>query len=217
MTGSHRLPEDAEDRVRGSVRPRLVIADPEAMTSQPEEQLRASSMNALAHGADTLYLPLSNPVSEMTALQGAESIATALDEAREGRDRGALALGSILCGYAIDSAGMGFHHLVCQSLVRFCGTPHAETNAAILPLAVGFLSEQAPEPYERLAAALDTDLLGLSDRIEELGQPPRLGEVGGDPTNLGDAVEAMLQRPELQRVPRPPSRGELFDLVERAW
>jgi len=217
MTGSHRLPAGAEDRVRGSVRPRLVIADPEAMTSQPEGQLRASSMNALAHGADTLYLPLSNPVSEMTALRGAGLIATALDEARERRDREALAIGSILCGYAIDSAGMGFHHLVCQSLVRFCGTPHAETNAAILPLAVGFLSEQAPESYERLAAALNTELLDLPDRIEVLGQPPRLGEVGGDPTNLGDAVEAMLQRPELQRVPRPPSRGELLDLVERAW
>lgn len=217
MTGSHRLPAGAEDRVRGSVRPRLVIADPEAMTSQPEEQLRASSMNALAHGADTLYMPLSNPVSEMTALRGAELIAAALDQARDGRDREALALGSILCGYAIDSAGMGFHHLVCQSLVRFCGTPHAETNAAILPLAVAFLSEQAPERYERLATALDTTLLDLPDRIEELGRPPRLGEVGGDPSKLGDAVEAMLQRPELQRVPRPPSRGELFDLVERAW
>jgi alcohol dehydrogenase class IV len=217
MTGSHRLPEGAEDRVRGFVRPRLVIADPEAMTSQPEEQLRASSMNALAHGADTLYLPLSNPVSEMTALRGAGSIATALDEAREGRDRAALALGSVLCGYAIDSAGMGMHHLICQSLVRLCGTPHAETNAAVLPHAVAFLVEQAPVAYGRLAAALDTELLGLPDRIEELGQPVRLGAAGGDRSKLGDAVEAMLRRPELQRVPRPPSRGELFDLVERAW
>src|SRR6185503_5027464 len=33
MTGSHRLPAGAEDRVRALVRPSLVIADPEAMTS----------------------------------------------------------------------------------------------------------------------------------------------------------------------------------------
>lgn len=217
MTGSHRLPEGAEERVRGMVRPSLVIADPEAMTSQPEAQLRASSMNALAHGADTLYLPLSNPVSEMTALRGAELIGRTLDGEPVLRDRAELALGSILSGYAIDSAGMGMHHLVCQSLVRFCGTPHAETNAAILPHALAFLSEQAPEQYERLAAALDTDLFGLPERVAELGRPPRLGEVGGDASRLGDAIEAMLQRPELQRVPRPPTRGELFDLVERAW
>jgi alcohol dehydrogenase class IV len=217
MTGSHRLPAGAEERVRGFVRPGLVIADPEAMTSQPEEQLRASSMNALAHGADTLYLPLSNPVSEMAALRGAELIGNALDEEREGRDRSALALGSILCGYAIDSAGMGLHHLVCQTLVRLCGTPHAETNAAVLPHAVELLAGRAPEVHERLGAALGTDRAGLPERIEALGQPRPLSEVGGDASRLDEAIEAMLQRPELQRVPRPPEGPELRELVDAAW
>jgi alcohol dehydrogenase class IV len=218
MTGSHRLPAGAEDRARGMVRPQLVIADPEAMTSQPEEQLRASSMNALAHGADTLYLPLSNPVSEMTALGGAELIATALDEAREGRDRPPLALGSILCGYAIDSAGMGLHHLVCQTLARLCETPHAETNAAVLPHSVALLAGRAPEVFERLAGALAIDrAAGLAGRIEELGCPKRLGEVGGDASKIDQAVEAMLQRSELQRVPRPPDGAELREMVEAAW
>jgi alcohol dehydrogenase class IV len=217
MTGSHRLPAGAEDRVRGAVRPTLVIADPEAMTSQPEEQLRASSMNALAHGADTLYLPLSNPVSEMTALRGAELIGRALDEARGGRDRAALALGSVLCSYAIDSAGMGLHHLVCQTLVRMCGTPHAETNAAVLPHAVALLAGRVPEAYERLAGALGTDRAGLPERIEALGRPRRLSEVGGDASKLDEAIEAMLQRPELQRVPRPPDGPELRELIAAAW
>lgn len=217
MTGFHRLPEGAEARARGMVRPALVIADAKAMTSQPEAQLRASSMNALAHGADTLYLPLSNPVSEMTALRGAELIARALDQEREGRDTDALALGSLLCGYAIDSAGMGLHHLVCQTLVRVCGSPHAETNAAVLPHSVAFLAERAPEPYERLAGALDTDRAGLAARIEELGEPPLLSAVGGDASKLDEAIEAMLQRPELQWVPHPPSRGELAGLVAEAW
>jgi alcohol dehydrogenase class IV len=217
MTGSHRLPEGAEERVKGTVRPTLVIADPEAMTSQPEEQLRASSMNALAHGADTLYLPLSNPVSEMTALRGAELIAKALDEAPEKRDRFALALGSVLSGYAIDSAGMGLHHLVCQTLVRLCGTPHAETNAAVLPHSVALLAERAPEVYERLGEALGTDRAGLPQRIEQLGDPPRLSEVGGDASKLDDAIETMLERSELQRVPRPPEGAELRELVEAAW
>jgi alcohol dehydrogenase class IV len=217
MTASHRLPAGAEERVRGMVRPALVIADPEAMTSQPEAQLRASAMNALAHGADTLYLPLSNPVSEMTALRGAELIAGALDQEREGRDRAALALGSLLCGYAIDSAGLGLHHLVCQTLVRICGTPHAETNAAILPHSVAFLAAQAPEPYEQLAASLGTDRDGLPARIETLGQPKRLSEVGGDASKLDEAIAAMLKRSELQRVPRPPDEAALRDLVQRAW
>lgn len=217
MTGIHRLPAGAEGRARGMVRPTLVIADPEAMTGQAEDQLRASAMNALAHGADTLYLSLSNPVSEMTALRGAALIAGALDEEREKRDRANLALGSILCGYAIDSAGIGLHHLICQTLVRVCGTPHAETNAAVLPQALAYLAERAPEPYEHLASALGTERGRLAERVAELGQPPRLSEVGGDEAKLGDAIEAMQKRPELKSVPGPPTAGDLARLVHQAW
>jgi alcohol dehydrogenase class IV len=217
MTGIHRLPAGAEGRLRRMVRPSLVIADPEAMTGQPEGELRASAMNALAHGADTLYLPLSNPVSEMTALRGAGLIAGALDEERERRDRAALAFGSILCGYAIDSAGIGLHHLVCQTLVRVCGTSHAETNAAILPPALAYLAEKAPEPYEGLARALGTDRTALAERVAELGQPKRLGDLGGDEAQVAEAIEAMLQRPELKSVPGPPTGEDLTRLVRQAW
>jgi alcohol dehydrogenase class IV len=217
MTGIHRLPAGAEERVRGMVRPSLVIADPDAMTGQEEGDLRASAMNALAHGADTLYLPLSNPVSEMTALRGAARIASALDEEREGRDRASLALGSILCGYAIDSAGIGLHHLICQTLVRICGTPHAGTNAAILPPALAYLAERAPESYERLADALGTDRDRLAGRVTELGRPQRLGDLGGDESSLDEAIEAMLRRPELQHAPGPPSAEDLTHLVHQAW
>ncbi|HEX6782344.1 MAG TPA: iron-containing alcohol dehydrogenase [Solirubrobacterales bacterium] len=217
MTAIHRLPAGAEGRVQGMVRPSLVIADPEAMTGQPEQQLRASAMNALAHGADTLYLPNSNPVSEMAALRGAALISGAFDEERAERDRAALALGAILCGYAIDSAGIGLHHLVCQTLVRICGTPHAETNAAILPQALAYLAERASEPYDRLAAALGTERHRLAERVTDIGRPQRLSEVGGDESKLDEAIEAMLQRSEFASVPGPPTTGDLERLVGEAW
>ncbi|TMK56397.1 MAG: maleylacetate reductase [Actinobacteria bacterium] len=218
MTAIHRLPEGAEDRVRGMVRPSLVIADPEVMTGQPEQELRASAMNALAHGADTLYSPMSNPVSEMTALRGAALIASALDEDRATRERADLALGAILCGYAIDSAGLGLHHVICQTLVRVCGTPHAETNAAVLPHALALLAERAPEAYGPLAEALGTEIGGLKGRVEELGRPKPLGQLGGDESKLDEAVDAMLQRSELARVPGTPlTRADLEHLVRQAW
>jgi maleylacetate reductase len=217
MTAIHRLPAGAEERARGLIRPSLVIADPEAMTGQGEGEMRASAMNALAHGADTLYVPGSNPVSEMTALRGAEVISSALDEEREGRDRAALALGALLCGYAIDSAGFALHHLICQTLVRVCGTPHAETNAAVLPHSVAFLSERAPEPYERLATALGTRRGELPTRIQELGRPRPLYELGVEEPKLDEAVGAMLERPERSWVPGPPlTREDLSRLVRAA-
>lgn len=218
MTGIHRLPAGAENWVRTMVRPALVIADPAPMTSAPEPDLRASSMNALAHGADSLYTPFANPVSEMSALRGAELIATALDEDPAARNRANLALGSILCGYAIDSGAFALHHVICQTLVRVCGTPHAATNAAILPRAMAFMVPRVPDGLEPLANAIGTDPEHIEARILELGGNPfGLGDQGADQTKLPQAIEAMLQRPELAFTPEAPTRAELEALIEQAW
>jgi alcohol dehydrogenase class IV len=218
MTGIHRLPAGAEDRARGLVRPELVIADPAAMTSAPEPELRTSSMNALAHGADSLYTPFANPVSLMTALRGAEAIATALDQVPSERNRETLALGSILCGYAIDSAAFSLHHVVCQTLVRICGAPHAGVNAAILPRAMAFMAPRAPDGLEPLATAVGTVPTAIEARLLELGgNPAGLGNQGADRNKLPEAIDAMLLRPELAFSPAPPTRNELEQLIDRAW
>ena len=218
ITGIHRLPDGAESRVRRMVRPDLAIADPDAMTSLAEQALRASAMNSLAHGADSLYTPFANPVSEMTALRGATLIAASLDQALAERNRAALAQGSLLCAYAIDSAAFGIHHVICQTLVRICGTPHAETNAAILPRAMAFMVPRAPEQLTALAEALGVDPPEIEPRILQLGgDPAGLGQLGADRAQLDQAIDAMLQRPELAFTPEPPSRHDLAQLIERSW
>lgn len=218
MTGIHRLPAGAEGRVRAMVRPELAIADPQAMTSQPEGALRASAMNALAHGADSLYTPFANPVSQMTALRGAELIAGSLDEAPAERNRPALAQGSLLSAYAIDSAMFGMHHVICQTLVRICGSPHAETNATILPRAMAFMVPRAPDDLLPLAESLGTTPDQIEPRILQLGgNPPGLGQLGADRTKLNQALDSMLVRPELAFTPEPPTRDDLERLIESAW
>ena len=217
MTAIHRLPAGGEQRARGLVRPTLVLADPEAMTSQPEPDLRASSMNALAHGADSLYTPFANPVSRSCALRGAELIASALDEDPSRRDRRSLALGSILCGYAIDSGLFALHHVICQTVVRVCGSPHAQTNAAVLPHAMAAMAARAPERIEALAGAIGTEPSRIAERIVELGRPRGLGAAGADRAQLEAALDGIEQRPELQFTPDPPDRDELRAIVEAAW
>jgi alcohol dehydrogenase class IV len=218
MTAIHRLPAGAQRRARGLVRPDLVLADPLAMTSQPEQQLRASAMNALAHGADSLYTPFANPVSRMTALRGAELIAAALDQARAERDRAGLALGSLLCGYAIDSGLFALHHVICQTLVRVLGVPHAETNAAILPRAMAAMRGRADSAIEDLAKALGAEPAGVEERIRELGgDPAGLGELGADRSQIDAALDQIEARPELRFTPDPPDRQELQRIIDGAW
>jgi alcohol dehydrogenase class IV len=218
MTTIHRLPAAHEHEAPHLVRPALVIADPLEMTTLDDQGLRASAMNSLAHGAEALYTPLANPVATLVALRGAELLAAALERPAGERDRAALALGSLLCAHALDSAGYALHHVVCQTLVWVLGTPHAETNATILPLTMEAMRSRAPDAIESLAGALGVDPAGIRERIETLGGGPRrLGDLDAERGRLRRALDAILSRAELQNTPDPPGREELQRLLEAAW
>lgn len=217
MTRIHRLPRGHEEAA-GLVRPEVVLADPPLMTGLPERALRASAMNALAHGADSLYTPLANPVSQMIALRGARLIARSLDADRADRDPALLALGSLLCGYAIDSALFGVHHVVCQTLVRELRLPHAETNATMLPHTLAMLRSRASAQMSALARSLGVRRDQLIARVVELGGGPRrLSELGADRELVEPAVKTIVARPELQMTPDVPGAREIRELIESAW
>ena len=218
ITGFHRLPAGRESEVSGFNRPALVLAYAEAMTSAPEPQLRATAMNALAHGADSLFTPLADPLSRETALRGAKLIAGALDQQPEDRDRAALAFGAMLCAIAVDRAGFALHHVLGQTTVRVLGIPHAETYAALLPRTMEAMRDRAPEQIEALAEALATDPEGLEERIDFLAGERRIGELGADPGRIDEVVEVAMARPELARMtPGEVERSDLAGILQAAW
>jgi alcohol dehydrogenase class IV len=217
MTRIHRLPE-GEEAADGLVRPAVVLADPPLMVGLPEARLRASAMNALAHGADSLYTPLANPVSEMAALRGAKLIAAALDADPTDRRPEPRALGSVLCAYALDSALFSLHHVVCQSLVRVLRIPHAETNATMLPHVLEMLRSRCGPQMTALARALGAKQADLAARATELGGGPRrLKDLGGHKSRIDDAVKVITARPELALTPEVPGAREIRELIEGAW
>jgi alcohol dehydrogenase class IV len=198
MTSLHRKIEGREQGP--SVRPVLVIGDPALMCSLPEPALRASALNALAHGVEALYGPRANPVATIVALRGAQLIA--------GGDR---ALGALLCGYAVDSAGYAVHHVLCQTTVRVAGTGHAQTNAAVLPATITVMLQRAPETMAELATALGVSLGDLVTRVDELGGRARIDI---DTPAREAVVDAALRRPELADTPGPEmTRAELLGML----
>jgi alcohol dehydrogenase class IV len=218
ITGFHRLPAGRESEVSGFVRPSLVLAYTDAMTSAPEPQLRATAMNALAHGADSLYTPLADPISRETALRGAELIAGALDQAGEERDRAALAFGALLCAIAVDRAGFALHHVLGQTAVRVLGTPHAETYAALLPQTMGAMRSRAPEQIGALAEALGTGPDRIEERIDQLAGERRIGDLGADRGQIDEVVDLAMRRPELsQMTPGDVERSDLAGILQAAW
>ncbi|HEX8857171.1 MAG TPA: iron-containing alcohol dehydrogenase [Thermoleophilaceae bacterium] len=218
MTQIHRMPAGVTEF--NLVRPSLVIADPRLMASQPMPDIAASAMNALAHGMEPLYTPFANPVAEMTALRGARLIAAALEGDGE-PDRNDLALGSLLCAYALDSAGYAVHHVVCQTIVRIALTPHAQTNAVMLPHTMAFMASRAPGAIGRLASALragrEDPALAPEEavRLAARSGATRLSGIGFDEGRIDEVVAAALARPELANTPPSPPTGEELERVIR--
>jgi alcohol dehydrogenase class IV len=213
MTGGHRLVPGFEDR--GRHRPVLVLADPRLMTGQPPAERRESAMNALAHAAEALYGSGRNPVASMAAAAGAGLIAAGLaDETPEAAAR--LALGALLGAYAMDSAGYSLHHVICQTIVRTCGTAHAATNAAMLPHVLETMLGREPEAMAALAEALGTRADQLPARVAALGGGGTLADLGVRPDQLPAVADAAMTRPELHAMTPPPGRDELLSLLRRA-
>jgi alcohol dehydrogenase class IV len=186
-----------------ALRPALVLADPDLMTGMPQPELAWSAMNAMAHAMESLVTPLANPVTTMAGLRAARLLCG-----------GDLALGSLLAGYALGASGFALHHVVCQTVVRECGTAHACTNAALLPHTAAALMPRAPGPMRELAAELGVPLTGLVERLEQLSRGARI-EV--DPARHEQLAEAALQRAELAATPGPPvTRGELLGILAAA-
>jgi maleylacetate reductase len=219
ITPFHRLP--AGVTAGRLVRPRLVIWDPDLIAGLPEQQLAATAMNALAHAFESTYTPLANPVSELAALRGAELIGRGLGA--EPVDRVAVSLGALLGGYAVGTAGFAIHHALCQTIVRTAGTPHAETNAVMLPHTVDLMAHRAPEQVGRFAGALGDpggQAVNASARVARLTARTGvegLRQLGLDGDRIADIVEAVGRHPGLAATPGgAPSPAELVELIRAA-
>jgi maleylacetate reductase len=209
LTPFHRTPAGVEGA--HMVRPGLVVADPLLMASQPATELAASAMNALAHGMEALYTPLANPVAERAALRGAELIG--------GDD---VALGALLCGWASGMAGFAVHHATCQLLVRMAGSPHAQTNAVMLPHFARMMAGRAPGVMGELAGALgdpEGDPDAAAGRVAKLSARSghtRLATLGVQEQYLPSVAAAVMEHPALGNTPEPPDEEELLALLRDA-
>jgi maleylacetate reductase len=198
-----------------------VVADPELMASQPEPELVASSMNALAHATESLYTPLANPVAELAALRAASLISAGLTGADV--DGPALALAAILAGYAVGSTGLAIHHATCQTIVRLSGSPHAETNAVMLPYFARLMAPRAPAALGALAEALGDPVgeagaaAALIARLAARSGHTRLSTLGVEESRLPEIADAVQDHRGLAATPDPPGRDDLLRLLEAAY
>jgi alcohol dehydrogenase class IV len=200
------------------VRPALIINDPALCASQPPPELAQSAGNALGHAAEGPVTPLANPVATLASLVAAGLIARGFeadDPDDAGRD--SLALGALLAGYAIGSAGYGLHHVASQTLARFAGVGHGAANTIMLPHTMAALARRAPAWDSRLEAELGVAPVRLAERLRDVSGTRRLRDAGASEADLDLCAEEASKRPELDMTPPRADLTELRGLYQAAF
>ena len=205
--------------------PIAVVYDPLLTLSTPARVSAETGMNALAHCIEVVYSPHRTPEAEAIALAGIRRLATRAAR-RSSTTRttsmprtDALA-GAALAGRSLENATMGVHHGLAQLVGGRTGIPHGLANAVILPHAMRFNADVAPDEMQRIGEALgdpDDAPSAVARLVERLGLPTRLRDCDVDEDDL-DAVARMSQSSSpVQANLRPVGESDARAILDDAY
>jgi maleylacetate reductase len=203
------------------VLPRTVIYDPRLTLTLPLGLTITSAINAIAHAAEGLYAHDGNPVIGLMAEEGIRASAAALplltSNPTDLRARSDALYGAWLCGTVLGAVSMGLHHKLCHTLGGTFNLPHAEVHTVILPHALMYNADAAPQAMRRVANALGADEApaAVYELAKRHGAPCSLRDIGMAADGLDRAADLAVtnQYPN----PRPLERAALRALLQRAF
>lgn len=203
------------------VLPETVIYDVDLTMSLPAGLSATSGVNAIAHAVEALYSQDRNPVIALMAEEGIRALAEALPaivaDTLDREARGRALYGAWLCGTCLGSVGMALHHKLCHTLGGSFDLPHAETHTIVLPHAVAYNADAAPDAMAAIRRALGAADAAqeLFDLVGRLGASRALRDLGMPQDGIDRAADLALERPYWN--PRPIERGAIRDLISRAY
>jgi maleylacetate reductase len=214
-----------ERRMRGGgggARPAGIVYDASLTLDLPRDMTVGTSLNALAHCAEALYVEGHNAAADEEALAGARLISEWLPrvvdapgnlEARTELLRGACHGGAALAGSMLALA-----HAMAQAVGGRYGLPHGTLNGICLPAALRFNARYAPEAINRFGEAMGSD--DPAARVEELarlGGATRLRDLGVPEDDLPELAVAASERAGNQANPQPATPAEIEQLLRSVW
>lgn len=203
------------------VLPKTVLYDPTLTLTLPPKIAGPSGMNAMAHCVEALYAQDVNPIVSLLAAEGIRALARALPvvvrEPQNLEARGDALYGAWLGGTVLGAVGMALHHKLCHTLGGSFNLPHAEVHTVILPYAVAYNRDAAPEAMRLAAQALGAAdaAQGIYDLSVKLGAAVSLKDIGMPQDGLDRAAEIATQNPYYN--PRPVDYEGIRKLIDDAY
>ena len=216
---------DPDRRMRGGgsgANLHAIVYEPKLTLGLPVPETVGTSLNALAHCAEALYVRERTEESDRDALAGAKLIGEWLPQVVERPDdlaaREQLLRGACHAGAALGGSMLALGHALAQALGGRYGAPHGALNALTLPAALRFNEPVAGEAIARFGAALGTD--DPAARVEELarlGGFERLRDLGIPEAAALEVAESAAERPGAKANPRPVTPEDVEQLLSAIW
>jgi maleylacetate reductase len=213
---------DPQRRMRGGgggAHPTAIVYEPELTLELPAETTVGTSMNALAHCAEALYVQGHNSAADEHALAGARLISDWLPrvvtaphdlEARTELLRGACHAGAALAG-----SMLGLGHAMAQAIGGRYGLPHGTLNGVCLPPALRFNTAYAPDAVRHFGEAVGApdDPAARVEVLAALAGPTRLRDLGVQEADLPSLAADAAERGGNLANPKPASPEEIEQLM----
>jgi maleylacetate reductase len=217
---------DPDRRMRGGgggAHPTAIVYEPELTLDLSAETSVGTSMNALAHCAEALYVQGHNPAADEHALAGARLVSdwlprvVAAPHDREARTE--LLRGACHGGAALAGSMLGLAHAMAQAIGGRYGLPHGTLNGICLPPVLRFNVSFAPTAVARFGAAVGApeDPAGRVEELTALAGPTRLRELGVPEADLPGLAAAAAERGGNLANPKPASPDEIEQLMRAVY
>jgi len=199
-----------------------IVYEPKLTIELPRELTVGTSLNALAHSAEALYVKGRNAEGDRQALAGAalisEWLPRVVEDGQDAEARRHLLEGAGHAGAALAAAGLGLGHAMAQSLGGRYGLPHGAMNALSLPPALRFNEPVAGAEIARFGEAIGTaDPIGRVEQLARLGGFERLRDFGVPEQDLDEVGAKAAARPGARANPRPATPEDISQLLRSVW
>lgn len=214
------------------VAPDISLTDPDTLATLPDEYLRASALDALAHAVEAYFSVASSSLTDVNALQAmhllAESFMPAIHE-RRAVDLEALSRASLHAGMAFSNALLGVGHALSHPIGGLYDASHGTVNAILLPEVLLYNFPVVEGKVPAMAAAFGRRPAGQARACEEMVQeailamleasqlPRSLKALGVQSQDLVGLADRAVQDVCVLTSPRQTDRDDLFDLLRKAY
>ena len=192
-----------------------IVYDVSLTLDLPRDVTGGTALNALAHGAEALYVVGRDPAADPIALEAASFISDALprvlDDGHDLDARNRLLQAAARAGEALGRSGLALGHAMAQAIGGTYGLPHGALNAICLPPALRFNAEFVPPEL------LDGRAAERAEELKLLAGFTTLGALGVPEDELPALAQSIAQRPGTLANPRPASPAEVLELLSSVY